>query len=290
MISMTGYGRGEATNGDITIVVEMKSVNNRFRDLNVRLPREYLVIEPRLQNTLKDCIQRGRVDVFVRRSATESSHTVAADLALAERYFKAMGGVAKRLARSDHEIPLSMVLQQPGVLTQVETEADGLAEWNLVSTAVEAAIADLMSMRSAEGAALKVELEGQLDEMLRLRADVETHQEGIAERLRSRLDKRIRRLVGDRVDSQRLAQEAAILADKADVAEELARIQSHCSQFRAALSADEPVGRKLDFLLQELNREINTIGSKAAEHPIAHVVVDMKTVLERMREQAANIE
>lgn len=290
MISMTGYGRGEATNGDITIVVEMKSVNNRFRDLNVRLPREYLVIEPRLQQTLKDRIQRGRVDVFVRRSSTESAHTVAADLSLAERYFKAMGGVAKRLARSDHEIPLSIVLQQPGVLTQVEQEADGLAEWNLVSTAVDAALEDLMAMRAAEGKALKVDLESHLDEMLRLRADVEQHQDGIAERLRSRLDKRIRRLVSDRVDPQRLAQEAAILADKADVSEELARIQSHCGQFRAALSADEPVGRKLDFLLQELNREINTIGSKAAEHPVAHAVVDMKSVLERMREQAANVE
>jgi len=290
MNSMTGYGRGEATNGDVSVVVEMKSVNNRFRDLNIRLPREYLVVEPRLQQLLKGRIQRGRIDVFVRRSTIESAHSVSADTRLAERYFEAMATVAKRLQRDQTHIPLSLVLEQPGVLTQVEQEADGLAEWNLVSTAVEAALEDLIQMRGTEGGALLRDLQSHLDTMLTLRAEVETQQEGIAARLRDRLDRRIRRLVGDRVDSQRLAQEAAILADKADVSEELARIQSHCHQFQEALGAQEPVGRKLDFLLQELNREINTIGSKAAEHPVANRVVEMKSVLERMREQAANVE
>ena len=126
--------------------------------------------------------------------------------------------------------------------------------------------------------------------MQRLWAEVQSHTDGISERLRKRLDDRIIRLIGDRIDPARLAQEAAVLADKADVSEELVRIQSHCKQFSDALKTDDPVGRKLDFLLQEFNREINTIGSKASEHPISARVVDMKSVLERMREQAANVE
>ncbi|MEC7949081.1 MAG: YicC/YloC family endoribonuclease, partial [Myxococcota bacterium] len=129
MNSMTGYGRGEATNGDLTVVVELKSVNNRFRDLNVRMPRSYLVLESRVQQVLRDALQRGRVDVFVRRSAVEGGPSVQADPVLAERYYNAMAQVAKRLARQDEDIPLASVLAQPGVLTAAEAETDALAEW-----------------------------------------------------------------------------------------------------------------------------------------------------------------
>ena len=290
MDSMTGYGRGEASNGEVTVVVEMKSVNNRFRDINIRVPREYLVIEPRMNEIVKRRVQRGRVDIFVRRTTVESAQTVAADPVLAERYLQAMRLVAQRLQRKAEEIPLTFVLSQPGVLTPVDQEADGVNEWNVVSTAVEAALAEMCRMRAAEGKALTKALEEMLDELLRHNADVELAADGISDRLRGRLEGRLKRLVGDRVDQNRLAQEAAILADKADVVEEITRIRSHGKQFRDALHSGEPVGRKLDFLLQELNREINTIGSKAAEHPVSANVVDMKSVLERMREQAANIE
>ena len=287
---MTGYGRGEATNGDVTVVIEMRSVNNRFRDVNVRVPREYLVLEPRVAKVLNDGINRGRVDVFVRRSAVESGHAVAADPVLAERYLRAMKDVARRLARDDEEIPIALVLGQPGVLTPIEPETDALTEWDLVSTALEAALQDLQQMRATEGETLREDLRRHLDEMQRLWAEVQHDSEGVAERLRLRLDERFNRLLADRVEPARLAQEAALLADKADISEELARIFSHCKQFSETLRNDEPVGRKLEFLVQELNREINTIGSKAAEHPVAARVVDMKSVLERMREQAANVE
>lgn len=290
MNSMTGYGRGEATNGDITVVIEMRSVNNRFRDVNVRVPREYLVLEPRIAKALNDGINRGRVDVFVRRSAVESGHAVAADPILAERYLKAMKDVARRLARDEEEIPLALLLAQPGVLNQIEHETDALTEWDLVNTALEAGLADLQGMRATEGEALRDDLRKHLDEMQRLWAEIQHESEGLCDRLRTRLDERIARLIGDRIDPSRLAQEAALLADKADVSEELARIFSHCRQFSETLRNDEPVGRKLEFLVQELNREINTIGSKAAEHPVAARVVDMKSVLERLREQAANVE
>lgn len=291
MNSMTGYGRGEATNGDVSVVVEMKSVNNRFRDVQMRVPRDYMVLEPRIQAALKDSIQRGRVEIFVRRNATESGHGVQPDIYLAERYYKAIKLVAQRLQRPEEDIPLALIVGQPGVLTTIETEADALTEWELCSTAVQAALDDLLQMRKAEGEALHRDLRWQLDEMLRLRAEVAANSEGIAERLRSRLEDRLLRLVADRrLDPSRLAQEAAILADKADVSEELVRIESHCNQFGDALASGEPVGRRLDFLLQELNREINTVGSKAAESAVAERVVEMKSVLERMREQVANVE
>jgi uncharacterized protein (TIGR00255 family) len=287
---MTGYGRGEATNGDVTVVVEMKSVNNRYRDVNLRVPREYMVLEPRITKELQDRLQRGRLDVFVRRSAAESGQAVESNPGLAHRYLRAMTDVAVRLSREPSEIPLSTVLSQPGVLTTVEAEADALVEWEIVSAALNAALDDLVQMRAVEGEALRRDLVRHFDEMQRLWAEVQSHADGITERLRQRLTERIVRLIGDQVDPNRLAQEAAILADKADVSEELARLASHFKQFTDAMRSAEPVGRKLDFLLQELNREINTIGSKAAEHPISGRVVEMKSVLERLREQVANVE
>ena len=290
MNSMTGYGRGESTNGNVTVIVEMKSVNNRFRDINVRLPREYMVLEPRVHKALKDHVNRGRLDTFIRRSANETKEMIQPDPFLAEHYLKAMNEVAKRLQRLEEPIPLSLVLSQPGVLTPVAVESDALSEWALVETALDAAREELCKMRAVEGKVLQEEMVSQLDQMQRLWAEVQASADGVAKRLHDKLEERLTRLIGDRIEPHRLAQESALLADKSDISEELVRIRSHTTQVLEALHSDEPVGRKLDFLLQELNREINTIGSKAAEHPIAARVVEMKSVLEKMREQAANIE
>jgi len=290
MNSMTGYGRGEATNGDISVTVEMRSVNNRFRDLQIRVPRSYMVLEPRIQKGVRDHIHRGRVEIFVRRTSREGEQSIAADLLLSERYHAVANQVAKRLQYSPNEVPLDFILRQQGVLTIQDNEPDALTEWSLVSTALDVARDDLLNMRAEEGGALLKDLSKHLGQMLRLRSEVAEHCEDIGERLLKRLNQRITRLIGDRVDPRRLEQEAAILADKADVSEELARILSHCQQLEKIFHDTEPVGRKIDFLLQELNREINTIGSKAAEHPISSRVVEMKSVLERLREQSANVE
>ena len=289
MFSMTGYGRGEASNGEISVLVEMKSVNNRFCDVNARLPRDYMALEPRLQKMVKSRIQRGRVDVFVRRQTMESGPSLGADTQLALRVSSIMQEVATAVG---HEggIPIEAILNHPGVLSQKEQDVDALGEWDMVSTSLEAALDDLIGMRQTEGEALQRDLRLHLDELQRGWAEVSAAAEGISGRLRQRLEDRLGRLIGDKVDPTRLAQEAAILADKADIAEELTRIRSHCKQFSEALLLDEPIGRKLDFLLQELNREVNTIGSKAAEHPVSSRVVEMKSTLERMREQAANVE
>jgi uncharacterized protein (TIGR00255 family) len=256
----------------------------------VRVPREYNAIEPRIVNMLRDGVVRGRVEAFVRRTSTEGATRVTVDLALVDQYRRAMADIARRLQRDATEITLATIVGQPGVLVAGEADADPLTDWDLVEVAIRAALDDLAQMRGNEGAALRLDLRRNLDELLRLCAEVAESSEGVAERIQKRLHERITRLVGERADPQRLAMEAALLADKADISEEIARLGSHCEQFAQALVADDPVGRKLDFLLQEMNREINTIGSKAAEHPVSARVVDMKSVLERMREQAANVE
>ena len=159
MNSMTGFGRGEASNGNLTIVVEMKSVNNRYRDVQIRLPRSYGAVEPRIQAALKQRFTRGRIDVFVRRQVVGSEQTVRADPVLAEHYLQAAMEVTKRLARGEETIPSTWVLNQPGVLIAAEAETDALAEWGLVSTALDLAADELERMRAKEGHALQKDLD-----------------------------------------------------------------------------------------------------------------------------------
>lgn len=289
--SMTGYGRGEATTRDVTVVVELRSVNNRFCDVQLRAPRAYLPIEPRVHKLLKERFSRGRIDAFVRRSVESARSVVRTDRALAREYLDALHGLASELTMAGStDISLSYIASQPGVLVVIEAEEDVVGEWSVLEVALESAANDLLNMRETEGRALFVDLQHHLSELRATVGEVEVVTAGINERLKHRLEVRIRRLLEDRFDLQRIEQEAAILADKADVSEEIARLRSHTDQFAETLESDEPVGRRLDFLLQEMNREVNTIGSKAAEHPVSHRVVHMKSILERMREQAANVE
>lgn len=176
------------------------------------------------------------------------------------------------------------------MLVTADNDGDALAEWELVELAVQGALGDLAGMRSQEGQALARDLDRHLVELRRHCSEVEAAMTGVVVRLQARVLERVNRLIGDRVDPDRVAQEAALLADKADVSEELARLSSHADQFDQALRSDEPVGRKLDFVLQEMHREVNTLGSKAAEQVVSARVVELKSVLERMREQVANVE
>jgi uncharacterized protein (TIGR00255 family) len=289
--SMTGYGRGEASNGTVTVVVELKSVNNRFRDLQVRCPREYLPLEPRITNLLKDPFTRGRIDAFVRRSVAGPGSVVTADRGLAAEYARVIADLVREMGPlAKAEIPLTFILSQPGVLTVSESPVDVMTEWDICETAIQAAVDDLATMRQVEGNALQRDLEGHLRLLLVALDDIDAVAAGVADRIRIKLEARIRRMLAERYESGRIVQEAALLAEKADIAEELARLRSHCEQFSDAMTAEEPVGRRLDFLLQEMHREINTIGSKAVDHPISHRVVEMKSLLERMREQSANVE
>ena len=290
MNSMTAFGRGEATNGVVTVVVELRSVNHRFRDLNTRIPREYNPLEPRVVNVLRSSFERGRIDCTIRRVGPEGPNTVRSDLRLAEATWQAMREVARHLQVDESLITLNHVLAQPGVLNVTETEHDVSHEWELVEPALLGAAEHLATMRGREGRALKRDLQQHLGELMRHLDTMSDLTAGITAHLHRRLEERLQALLKDKVDATRLAQEAAILADKADINEEVARLASHGDQFRELLAASEPVGRKMEFLIQEMHREVNTVGSKAIGEHASRTVVQMKSALEKLREQAANVE
>ena len=289
--SMTGFGRGEAAGADVAVVVELRSVNNRYLDVQVRAPREYLAFEPQIHNALKDAVKRGRVEAFVRRQPLKATTVVKADRELFTSYLQAVDGlVADVVDPAVRQAAIAWVLGQPGVVSVDTAEVDVMGEADILRAALDAAVVELLGMRAAEGAALVTDLRQHLARMVEEIDGIEAMLVDLHVRLRQRLEMRIRKVLGDRHEPWRVMQEAALLAEKADVSEELARLRSHVAQVEEALGRDEPVGRRLDFLLQEMIREVNTIGSKSADHPVSHRVVEMKSVLERMREQAANVE
>lgn len=290
MNSMTGYGRGEATGAGVTVTVELRSVNNRFRDLQLRTPREYNALAPRITSVLKRGFNRGRIDVYVRRVCHEGAVGVQGDRGLVRTYMATITDLLSGAPEVTGQVSVDFLLGLPGVLQTVEEDANVTAEWSIVEAALGAAAGDLRDMRSHEGAELREDLRGHMETLDDLRQRVDLEAEGVAERIEAKLLARVSRLGVDGVDPQRLAQEVAMIADKADISEELARMGSHCKQFWTALDATEPIGRRLEFLTQELNREINTIGSKSVDHPISALVVDMKSALEKLREQVSNVE
>ena len=288
--SMTGFGRGEATTGDVAVVVELRSVNNRYLDVQVRAPREYMAFEPELNNRLKDEFKRGRVEAFVRRQGLGTRAVVRGDAGLFRGYLDAIDGLVADADASSRQAAVAWVLTQPGVLTVSTEEVDVLGEAEVLRAAVDAAIEGLKQMRLSEGVALEQDLDQNLGRFLDELNAIEGQVGDLHQRLRIKIETKLRKILGDRHEPWRILQEAALLAERADIHEEIARLRSHAAQFKEALDRDEPVGRRLDFLLQEMNREVNTIGSKAADHPVSHRVVELKSVLERMREQAANVE
>ena len=288
--SMTGYGRGEVAADGVSVVVELRSVNNRFRDLQLKVPREYTAFERPLAALLEASVHRGRVDVHVRRSAPARGAKPVVELPLAHAYLEAWRTLAASAGGSTSEPPLTWVLNQPGVVEVAEADADTSGEWPVLQAAARDALGALVAMRDREGDALGRELAALLTEVRQLLPKIDATAAEAAERVRLKLEAKIRDLVGGAIDGARVAQEAALLAERADVTEEVARTKSHCDQVGEALASSGPVGRRLEFLLQEMNREINTIASKAAETATVQHVVELKMVLERMREQAANVE
>jgi uncharacterized protein (TIGR00255 family) len=202
--SMTGYGRGEASANDLTVVVELKSVNNRFRDINLRSPREYLALEPRINALLKDPFQRGRIDAYVRRTIGSTRQRVVADADLANEYAVVINEVAQQmLGFVAREVPFTFILSQPGVMSIAEPHVDVTLEWDVVEIAVQAAIADLLQMREAEGQAMQRDFAKMLEEFHTLLGEIEAASKGINERLQVKLQRRVARLVGEQVDADR---------------------------------------------------------------------------------------
>lgn len=288
--SMTGYGRGEGRAGRVGITVEVRTVNHRFLDMSLKLPREVSAMEALVQRHVRDAVVRGRVELAVRRDVDGGATEVIADAALFGRILSAVQGLLAPHTPDATTLALTHALSQPGVLSVRSVDVDPVEDEAALIVALRDALASLTVMRETEGRALVADLLLNLDVIEGHVGAIHEVVADLRDRAARRIGDRVRAMVGDAVDPARIAQEAALLAEKADVAEELTRLGSHLSQLRDMIGAGDAVGRRVEFLLQEMGREINTIGSKTVDASVARDVVEIKARLERLREQAANVE
>ncbi|MFZ5816713.1 MAG: YicC/YloC family endoribonuclease [Bacillota bacterium] len=289
--SMTGFGRGEATGEPGKVTVEMKAVNHRFSEVVFRMPRQFNVHEDQARKLILAQVARGRVEVFISWEAAAKARGVKVDKELALAYHNALKELAGEIG-SKSELTLDTLAKLPDVLSVEEGSVSDEEVWSVLEPALSEALANLVAMREREGAALVADLADRLDKIEAFRQTVAERAPQVVEEYRQKLTRRLEELLpqGNAVDPQRLAQEVALFADRADIAEEIARLGSHIAQFRAAFAEGEAIGRKLDFLVQELGREVNTIGSKANDAAITAAVIAAKGELEKVREQVQNIE
>ncbi len=289
--SMTGYGRGEASSPERRFVVELKSVNHRFCEVHLRLPRHMVALEDQIRRIIQARISRGRVDgYFALENAEGRRALVKVDKALAAAYYKAMEELKVALGLQD-QVALPHLIHLPGVLVVDEPAEDPQAWWPYVRDALEQALDGLVEMRVAEGARLKADLLQRLERVAELAARIKARAPQVALDYYQRLSQRVKEWLADvPLDPGRLAAEVAIFAERSNINEEIVRLESHISQFRGFLESEGPVGRKLDFLLQEMFREINTIAAKAPDLEISRLVVEVKSELEKLREQVQNVE
>lgn len=289
--SMTGFGRGEVASGGRVWMAEVRCVNNRHLDLKIKMPHGYAVLEERVRKKVGGFHQRGRVDLLLAVNGDFSDLVkMHVNLELVRAYKLAIVQIAQELD-VEAVTDLAFVASRPEVLVQEQQNEDIEAVWPLLEQALDQALVDCEAMRQQEGAALVRDLSARLQVFTRTIEEIEA---GIPELLKQReqvLGERLQKLLGNvQLDEQRLCQEVAILADKTDVTEEIVRLHSHIGQFQSFLTEKEAVGRKLDFLLQEFLREVNTIASKINDAAIAYLTVELKSELEKMREQIQNIE
>ena len=291
MKSMTGFGRGEARQGGTTWTVECSSVNRKQLEVSVNLPRDLGDLEIQVRNQVSAVCSRGRVNVQVRCDQAAGEDAMPQlDEAVAATYVKQLRVMAERLGISP-ELSMSEVLRLPGVLVTKTTETVAEEIWPVLQTALEAALQQFISMRAAEGSSLLAEIQERLTTIESLAARIAEKAPLVPEHQREVLRQRLA-LAGLPLplEDERLLKEIALFADRTDISEELSRAASHLKQFRSYLASDEPVGRSLDFLVQEFFREFNTMGSKCNNAEIAHHVVSAKTELEKIREQIQNVE
>ena len=287
---MTGFGVGEAPLGDGRVMVELRALNHRFLDVRVRLPEELLDQSFFIEQLARESLARGRFDVGVRLEGA-ALPPPRFSVERARALYRGLAQLRDELAPGT-ELPVTALTGMPDLVT-TPTTADSEGARASLKAAFDAALLKLDEMRRQEGDALKRELNARLESARKIRITISSRGGEMLEGYRTRLRERLDRLLsesGVQVDAARLEAEIVILADRSDVTEELVRLDSHFDQFARLLSADGPVGRRLDFLLQEIGRESNTIGAKSQDAPIAHLVVEMKAELERIREQVQNVE
>lgn len=292
MNSMTGFGSGRAANEQLDVTVEMKSVNSRYCDIICKVPRLFTAVEDEVRRIVKKSLARGKIEVSISYKSGTKGRTLTVDSALVQEVRHAL--VREGFYESEQEVPLSAITaisNECFSVEEVDIAPDTIAM--LTMKASEEAITNLLEMRAKEGEALRLDIEARLQTLENIVEAIDCHKTDVLtayeERLRRRLDDMLSAL-GKTVDEDRILQEIAIMADKTDISEEIVRFGSHVVQLRNTLNDTEPIGRKLDFLIQEMNREVNTMGSKGADLSITDRVVALKCELEKIREQIQNIE
>lgn len=291
MYSMTGYGKGSASSDGREMTVELKSVNHRYLDVGMRLPRHLSFLEDPIRSALTNRLSRGHVDVFVNyRNLRSDARTVEIDAPLLSAFVAAARQANETLGLRD-DLSLTAALRLPDVSNVRETDEDTDAVLSLLNSAINNAIDAILVMREQEGDRLRVYLDRCNDMVESLTEQIAKRAPIVVNEYRAKLDERIAILLGNvEVDRARLATEVALFADKASIDEEITRLHSHIAQMRILLTDKEPAGRKLDFVVQEMNREFNTIGSKANDGELTKLVLTGKAEIEKIREQVQNIE
>jgi uncharacterized protein (TIGR00255 family) len=293
MKSMTGYGRGECSRDGFKITVELSSVNRKQSEISLNLPREMEMLEPQIRDLINLHVSRGRLSVRVSYHAgsDKGAARLHLNVPLARAYARELGRLAKQL-RLPGPVTLDQLSRAPGVFQTDADLAEGEDFWPAVERALKQALDQLLKTRQREGAHLTLDLERRILIMTAATKRIRRHVPGVAARYRRQLIERIRAagLETPKADDERLVKEVVYFADRSDISEELTRLESHFQQFADCRKSKEPVGRMLDFLAQEMNREVNTIGSKANDGVISREVVTLKSELEKFREQAQNVE
>ena len=288
---MTGYGRAQKILNGRDILVEIRSVNHRYYEYSSRIPRTYNYIDEKLKALLKNSISRGKVEVAVTINNIEGKDTeIAINKGTAEGYVQALRSISQELGLED-DLTLSKLIKLPDIFTVQKTPDDEEQVWNDVADVAQEAVSKFVEVRTTEGQRLRKDITDKADGILRMVMEVERLSPITVENYRARLYKKLSEILENKdIDEQRILTESAVFAEKIAVDEETVRLRSHISQLKAMLGSDEAVGRKLDFIVQEMNREVNTIGSKAQDLNITKIVVDMKAEIEKIREQIQNIE
>ena len=290
--SMTSFGRSNSEEVKKRVfTVEMKSVNSRYLDVNIRMPKSIISFEEEIRKMISNSLNRGKVDVFINiKNYNEGAGVPKVDINLAQGYLQCLKEIEEKL-NIKNDISVMQIARFPEVITMIEEE-DKIDEiWEELKPLISSSLDMMINMREVEGEKLKEDILIKINQIEDLVSKVEEFADSIPKVFKQKLEERLKDLLGNvEVDENRIAIEVCILADKATVDEEIIRLNSHINQVRETLKLNEPIGRKLDFIVQEMNRETNTIGSKSSDIKMTNIVIDIKNILEKIREQVQNIE
>ena len=290
--SMTSFGRSSSEEGEKRVfTVEMKSVNSRYLDINIRMPKTLISLEEEIRKMISNSLNRGKVDVFINlKNYNDGSGIPKVDINLAQGYLECLKEIETKLGVKN-DVSVMQIARFPEVITVVEEEDKIEEVWKELKPLISDSLDMMLGMREVEGNKLKEDILFKTSVIEELVSKVEEFADTIPKAFKVKLEERVKELLGNvDIDESRIAMEVCMLADKATVDEEIIRLRSHINQVRETLNLNDPIGRKLDFIVQEMNRETNTIGSKSSDIQMTNIVIDIKNILEKIREQVQNIE